>query len=321
MLKFARRQGLLLAVWALPAVAFTDQPTPIAVVAPDSSCPSREDLHDALTGRAFAVVDDGADLTLEVIDAPDEIRVVLAHRDGAVLLERTLQKGDCDALAGAIAFVVERRIRGVDWDAPAPAPPPPPPPQTAKSPSDQRGAPGPPRREHAPLWSLDPTIGVIVSGGLADQGAMPGLWLGAKLRSPHGLSLAFLGGALLGATYAVDPGPGRVEVARYPWGVQVGVSRRRPGLELDGELRGEVDVLVAESFGLPGTEARTLVALRVGPVVTIGLEVLPRVWISIGGSLLFAPLRYDLTVQNRGTVVRQTVAPAASTTVSYRFGL
>jgi len=106
--------ALLALVTAAPR-ARADEPAPVAVGVSGSGCPDRAQLVQALRVRGLAVVEGLAPFRLDVAVDSAALHLVLRDADRAVVLERTIDSGECGALAETVAMLVERRLAGVAW--------------------------------------------------------------------------------------------------------------------------------------------------------------------------------------------------------------
>jgi hypothetical protein len=295
----------------------------VAVI--DEGCPDRAQVEEALSRQGLVSVAEGAPFQLEVRGEGSLLRVRLQERAGAVLLERTLPADECAPLAETIAVLVERRLDGVAWHAPAVDPPVPP-----RAPTPRAAERAPPRaavtgrvRSRA-SWSLDLAVGGLWATGVREDVGQPGGVLALRLRPPAPIGIRLSVATLSRAVVPVASGS--FEIVRTPFALGAGWSSRWSGVELDLELRAELELLATESRGIAQPRADTSLALRGGPAATLGLRLVPHAWLVLDAALLpvlsgwqFVVHRVDdpsVTVR----VASQVTAVELGLAVLWRFG-
>jgi len=307
-----RRGVLLLAAGALAAAvrepAARAEPGTALALRFDAAieCPDAATVADAL-GRQDLRIDDGARLSLELASTADGVAVVLRDGQGTALLDRSLPPDECNALADAVALLVQQRLEGVGWstDLPsapvpnAPPPPPAPPTPTARVRAPARPAP----RVAAEPLALSVDAGVVVANGIDGQPAAPGPELSVTLWArPVALSLS---ASWIGRPDSPAAG-GTLAVDELPLSLDAALSLRAPRLALGLGPRLALTILRTNTTGLPSSRTQTRVAVRLGPAVALTVFVLPSVYVRAGVAILGLASGWNLRVEGVGIVARQS---------------
>jgi len=298
------------------ARARADERAPVLVAVSGGGCPQRGQLEEALRARGLVVVDRDAPFRVDVATGPEALRLVVRDADRAPILERTVATADCGALAETVALLVERRLGGVEWQAPIGplvARPAPPPPRAAARVARAVAPPAPPERP----WSLDLFAGGRYSTSFREGagGVGPALDLRLRAPAPYGVRLA--------AAWLVHPdlpaGRGTMEIRRLPITLAGGRSFRGPGVELDLEAALTFEVLSVATRDITEPAATTRVALRAGLAAALGVEVLPHLWLLGHGGAHALLSGYDFVLHRVTDPSEKTVV--ATQTASVEAGL
>lgn len=291
---------------------------PLALVyRSEVSCPDRAALVGALERRGTEIVDaERSALQLELGMRGTDLLVALRDRGGAVLAERAIPVGACDALADAVALLVERRVQGIDWEGTMPGRATAPevrPPATPSAPP--RGA--EPERPASPT-SLQAHAGVSYATDIEDHRGRAGPGVGLRLLPPGiadiALSFAWQRFADLSAA-----GGASFDVDRFPIALSSTLALRRARWEARAGASIEADILSMQSHvAHPASAVRA--ALRLGPTAELALSPFESVWVGLGARLPLKIIGYELVIDGIGTVGRQSpVAIELGLWLGYRF--
>lgn len=302
------RGGIALIVAAVSLAGASAHAEPGALLAlrldPALACPDAAAVTAALARQALGI-DEQAPTSLTLSGGPEGgVALVLRDGEGAVLLDRHLPGDACEALADAVALLVQRRLEGVGWagdlpGAPTAAEPTPPPATPPPATPPARRVPRAPRAALA----LSADAGVVLADGIDGQPAAPGpaaaVTLSARLVALS-LSAAWIGRPELpaaGGTLAVD---------EVPLSLDAAFVLRQPRFALALGPRFAVTILHAVTTGLPRVESRTRAALRLGPALSLTVLVLSSVYVRVGVAALGLASGWDLRVAGVGVVARQS---------------
>jgi hypothetical protein len=300
--------SVFFAVCGVAGRAEADEAEPPALrLALGEACPDRAAFEGALVAEGLRVGDDAAvALRLSVHSRGGGVAVELADSQGRVLFERVLPAGDCGALADAVALLVGRHLQGVEGDVALPAEEPAPDAAPALVPSEpaarlETEAPAP----HPESWSFEGRGGVLVSTALRPVDASVGPFAGLRLAS--GLfSSAVSAGWMRSEVPVADEGA--LVVDRIPVALGLGARFARRGVDLGVHATVEAEFLHIES-DLAGAATETRAAWRLGPVLSLGLEPVPRLRVGVDVGALARLWGYRFVVDGLGDVGGQ--APIA----------
>lgn len=299
------------------------EPRPVAVVlAPELACPDRTALQSAFARLGRGVEESGDPLgdgrvQLTVERRPEGVHVLLSTRR-ALLLDRTLPYAECPALSEAIAFVVDRRLAGIEWSGavPALARAAPPARVSARSPAGPSlAAAAAPSRPDTGLVRLEASF--LAARTFEDAAIAPGVLAAMRVELWRRLEVAAAIGWIAHGSFAA--GPGTASVEEVP--VQVGALAlwRRGRVELGAEVRARLGVLLAAGHDLDANASTVGTSLRAGAAARVGVELVDR--LSLAGSLAghLLVLGHDIVVGGVGTVAREaTLSVEGTVGVGYR---
>lgn len=286
------------------------EPRPLSItLSPGVDCPGAAGLQAAFA-RLGRPVDprERAGVRLEVLSSADGVRVLLST-PGRILLDRALPAADCAALAEAIAYVVDRRLAGIEWEgsmpaaAPHAAPPRALPPRAVPPAPASRSRPAP-ARPGAAAGALRIDAAFVAAQGFDVSRVAPGAALAVRVRLAHFLELALGAAWIAHGSFAAGPGSARLD--ELPLQAGVLALWRRGRVELGGEARLRLAALFASGRGLDHDARATGVSLRAGPVAWLGAELARGLWVasSLAGMLLVRG--NDVVVEGLGTIAEES---------------
>lgn len=303
-------------------------------------CPERPLVEEALARRGFAAAVGDARFRLALSEAGTDLDLTLRDDDGLLLLERSLPRDDCGALAETVAMLVERRLDGVAWRSPAV-----PPPELPSSPAPPLPAPPPPREppraapraranaaavtarravQAEPAWSVDLSAGVLYGTSFKEGSGVPGAGVGLRLRPAGHLAAQLAVGWLPNETIAAPTGSVRID--RAPIALSGAWSVRWRTLELDLGLCAEAEVLAVSSRGMAPPGSTTRLAVRAGPTVMLGVALVSSLRLVVSASALGVLSGWDFVVAatpaegGKTRVASQVLALDAGVALAWRFG-
>jgi hypothetical protein len=299
------------------------EPRPVTVVlGPGLACPDRTGLRAAFARVGRGVEESGdplgeAHVQLTVKSRPDGVHVLLSTRR-AVLLDRTLPSAECPALSEAIAFVVDRRLAGIEWSG---AVPPPvrrssPVPVSARSPSGPSlVAVSSPSRPDTGLLRLEASF---LAARTFERGDIaPGVLAGLRVELGRLFEVAAAVGWIAHGSFAA--GPGTASVDELPLQVGALAFWRSGRVELGADVRARLGVLLVAGHDLDENASAVGASLRAGAAARVGVYLVDRLFVagSLAGHLLV--LGHDVVVEGVGPVAREsTVSIEGTVGVGYR---
>jgi hypothetical protein len=238
--------------------------------------------------------------------------------EGEVLLDRTLPHAECPALSEAIAFVVDRRLAGIEWSGAVP----PPARRSSPAPVSVRSPSGPslaavssPSRPDAGRLRLEASF--LAARTFEGRGIAPGVLAGMRVELGRLFEVAAAIGWIAHGSFAA--GPGTASVGELPLQVGALAFWRSGRVELGADVRARLGVLLVAGHDLDENASTVGASLRAGAAARVGVEIVDRLFLagSLGGHLLV--LGHEVVVEGVGPVARESTLSVEGTVgVGYR---